>query len=422
MTAGLSKRGERLVASPPLPEYIQENFARVGESCHPVSNPDGYVSMCIAENKLTWDLLEPKMAECRAISQSAVGYDDMIGSSSFREELARFMGRNFLGREISPDQVAVLSGAGSVLELLFYAICDPGDGVLVPTPSYAGFWADLETRDELAIVPVHCSSEDGFQLTRALLDNALESAGRPVTALLFTTPNNPLGWVYGSDGIEDILGWAEERDIHVVFDEVYALSVFGDHPFVSVASLRSALGDKLHVVWAFSKDFAMSGLRCGVLITENEAVLRAVDGLAYWACCSGDTQQLLSQMISDDAWTDGYLAENRRRLGNAYSRVTQSLEVIGIPYSKAEAGFFVLCDMRRFMTEVTWEAEDALWMTLLTEANVNLTPGAACRVGEPGFMRLCFAGEPTDAMLTGIERMGRVLHSLSGDSSVDSSG
>ena len=164
----------------------------------------------------------------------------------------------------------------------------------------------------------------------------------------------------------------------------------------------------------------MSGLRCGVLITENEAVLRAVDGLAYWACCSGDTQQLLSQMIADDAWTDGYLAENRRRLGDAYSRVTQSLEAIGIPYTKAEAGFFVLCDMRRFMTEVTWEAEDALWMTLLEEANINLTPGAACRVGEPGFMRLCFAGESTDVMLTGIERMGRVLQSLSDQKGVDS--
>ena len=49
----------------------------------------------------------------------------------------------------------VLSGPhlGAVLELLFHAIADPGDAVLVPTPSYAGFWADLETRDDLTIVP-----------------------------------------------------------------------------------------------------------------------------------------------------------------------------------------------------------------------------------------------------------------------------
>ena len=409
MTDGLSVRGQLLVANPPLPEYIHEHFDRAAEPFDPVSNPDGYISMCIAENKLTWDLLEPKMAESRTITQRAVGYDAMIGSLPFREELARFMGRTFLGRTIAPEQLAVLSGAGSVLELLFYAICDPGDGVLVPTPSYAGFWADLETRDELKIVPVHCGSDEGFRLTRPRLDAALADAGRPVTALLFTTPSNPLGWVYSADEVEDILGWAEERSIHVVFDEVYALSVFGDLPFASVTSLRSSLGEKTHVVWAFSKDFAMSGLRCGVLLTENEAVLNAVDGLAYWACVSGDTQQLLQQMISDDEWVDGYLTENRRRLGEAYSRVTAALDSVGVRYFPAEAGFFILCDMRRFMTEINWEAEATLWRSLLETANVNLTPGSACHVGEPGFMRLCFTSEPTDAVVAGIERIGRVL-------------
>jgi aspartate/methionine/tyrosine aminotransferase len=406
---GLSNRGRQLLSGPPFPEYLYEHFNRAGDPWDPVSNPDGYVSMCIAENKLTWDLLEPKMAECRAIPQSAVGYDAMIGSFRFRDELARFMGRSFLGRTIGAEQVAVLSGAGTVLELVFYAICDPGDGVLIPTPSYSGFWADLETRNQLAIVPVHGSSEDGFQMTTEHLDAAAASAGRPVTALLFTTPNNPLGRVYGAGEIEEILHWAEQRGIHVVFDEVYALSVFGDSPFVSVASLRPSLGEQTHVVWAFSKDFGMSGLRCGVLVTENEDVLNAVDALAYWACCSGDTQHLLQQMIADDRWVDAYIAENGRRLGQAYSRVTAALDAGGVPYVPAEAGFFLVCDMRRFMSEVTWEAEDALWRSILDTANVSLTPGSACRIGEPGFMRLCFASEPTDAVVAGIERLACLL-------------
>ena len=153
----------------------------------------------------------------------------------------------------------------------------------------------------------------------------------------------------------------------------------------------------------------MSGLRCGVLLTENEAVLNAVDGLAYWACVSGDTQQLLQQMIADDEWVDEYLTENQRRLGEAYSRVTAALDSAGVRYFPAEAGFFILCDMRRFMTEISWEAEATLWRSLLETANVNLTPGSACHVGEPGFMRLCFTSEPTDAVVAGIERIGRVL-------------
>ena len=114
-------------------------------------------------------------------------------------------------------------------------------------------------------------------------------------------------------------------------------------------------------------------------------------------------------MIADDEWVDEYLAENRRRLGDAYAATTAALDAIGIPYLPGEAGFFVLCDMRPFMSEVTWEAEHALWRRLLEEANVNLTPGAACRVGEPGFMRLCFTGEQTESVKIGLERVGRVL-------------
>ncbi len=409
MTEDVSARGARLLASPPMPEYIDEHFARADEPWDPESNPDGYVSMCIAENKLVFDLLEPRMEACRMIGPDALGYDAMIGSLSFREELARFMERSFIGRPIAPEQLAVLGGGGSVLELLFYALCDPGDGVLVPTPSYAGFWADLETRDELRILPVDCTSDDGFRLTPQRLDAALAEADRPVKALLFTSPNNPLGWVYSSEEIEDILQWSEPRGIHVVFDEIYALSVFGGSPFVSAASLRPSLGEMTHIVWAFSKDFAMSGLRAGVLLTENESVLGVVDSLAYWACCSGDTQQLLRQMIADDEWVDAFVAENGRRLADAYARVAAALDALGVPYYQAEAGFFVVCDMRPFMGEVSWEAEEALWRALLEQANVNLTPGAACHIGEPGFMRLCYASEPTDAVLAGIARFDRVL-------------
>ena len=62
-----------------------------------------------------------------------------------------------------------------------------------------------------------------------------------------------------------------------------------------------------------------------------------------------------------------------------------------------------------FMGEITWEAEDALWRRILQEVNVNLTPGSACRIGEPGFMRLCYASEATDAVVAGLRRVGSAL-------------
>ena len=140
----LSRRGQLLVDRPPFPAYIAEHFARAGQLWDRELHPDGYISLCIAENKLHNDALIAQLDRYEVPART-LGYDAMTGNLDFRQRLATFMGRRFLGRTFDAEQLVVVAGAGTVLEMLCYAICDPGDGVLIPTPSYAGFWADLET-------------------------------------------------------------------------------------------------------------------------------------------------------------------------------------------------------------------------------------------------------------------------------------
>jgi aspartate/methionine/tyrosine aminotransferase len=412
-TYRLSSRGEELLHEPPFPEYLREHFRRAEPPCETDQAVDGYIPLCVAENKLVDDLLLPRICGTRHVPSQALGYDAMTGSRGFREALATFLSKSILKRRIAAECIAVLAGAGAILETLFYAIAEDGDGVLVPTPSYAGFWMDLQTRNRLTIVPVHGRSDDGFRITPRLLDRALSNAHRPIKALLFTSPSNPLGTVFSPGEIEEVLDWAEWNGLHVVFDEVYALSVFGDRPFTSVAALRPSLGEHLHIVWSFSKDFAASGLRCGVLASENKGVLAAVDALAYWACCSGDTQHLLKGMIEDETWVDGYVRCMQTRLRRAYGEVSAALTSESISFQPAEAGFFVLCDLRRRLAAPSWEQEDRLWRHLLREVNVNLTPGSACRTREPGYFRLCFASVSSEVVVEGIRRVAGALRAAS---------
>lgn len=407
--AGLSRRGRQLLDKPPFPEYLQEHFARQGSLYDVAENPEGYIPLSVAENKLLGDRLLRRMAAVEAVPEEVLAYGSMVGSIDFRQQLARFLGCTVFGREFPSEQLAVLAGAGSVLESLFHNLCDPGDAVLVPTPSYAGFWADLETRDEVRIVEVPTRSSDRFRLTAESLDAAVASAGAPVRALLFTSPNNPLGTVYSPAELEAVIRWAQQASVHLVCDEIYALSVYGEQPFTSCARLLPELGDSVHIVWAFSKDFGASGLRCGLLVSGNQDLLQAVDGLAYWACLSGHTQYLLGQAISDRVWVDDYITRMRAALRGAYEQVTAALDDEGIAYFPAAAGFFLLCDFRRHLTEPTWEAEYILWRRLLEEGNVNLTPGHSCHNAEPGFLRLCFASVATDTVVAGVHRIGRVL-------------
>jgi aspartate/methionine/tyrosine aminotransferase len=390
-----------------MPEYIAEHLVRAA-----VVDPDAdrrYIGLAISENKLVWDLLEPRFNRNRHVEQRSAGYDNPVGSEQFRTSIADFASKHIWGRSVEPDQVVVLAGAGSILETLFYVIANPGDGVLVPTPSYAGFWADLETRDELHIVPVHTSLEDSFALTAAGLQDAYENAHVPIAALLLTNPSNPTGRIHTAAEIRRAVDWARSVGIHVVINEIYALSSHGETPFVPTGAIVDPYRDDIHFVWAFSKDFASSGLRCGVLTSHNNDVLSAVSELAYWSVVSGDTQHLLDTMLRDEVWVDRYLTTMRARLADSYGRTTDALEAAGIPYVPADAGLFVLCDMRSFLTEPTWEAERSLWRKIIEDANVNLTPGSACHIHEPGFMRLCFAVEPVDTVLAAIERIRDTL-------------
>ncbi|MCP3990414.1 MAG: aminotransferase class I/II-fold pyridoxal phosphate-dependent enzyme [Actinomycetia bacterium] len=407
MTAPLSARARALLDSPAVPEYIDTHFERSEDAWHPERNPDGYIAFCIAENKLMFDVLGPKIAQSRELDSESLGYDSMVGSSDFRQAIAAFLSRTFIGREIDAEHLAVLNGVGSVLELLFYVICDPGDGVLVPTPSYTGFWADIETRDQVQIIPVHTTSESGFRFTLAQLDETVANADRPVRAMLFTNPNNPLGQIHDDDEVREIISWAMDKGIHLVLDEIYGLSTFGDQLFRSGAGLVEEMGDLLHIVWGFSKDFSMSGLRSGVLYSENTDLLSAINGLAYWASTSRDTQSMLRQLLSDEAWVDGFLEENRRRLRASYLAVTEVLDAYGVVHVPADSGLFFVVDARPMMHDLTWESEDEVWRTLLDEHGVNITPGIECHNAEPGFMRLVFSGVSIDAAVEGAHRLGR---------------
>jgi aspartate/methionine/tyrosine aminotransferase len=403
----LSDRGRSLITDSPMAPYITAHFEHSMDA--DPSDPDRYIGLCIAENLLMWDMLETQINVDREVRAPSVAYGDMVGSQALREQIARFGSAHLWGRSVRPENVVTMAGAGSILETLFYAICEPGDGVLVPTPSYVGFWADLETRDELNVIPIHTSSNTGFRLTPELLEASLQNARVPVKALMLTNPDNPTGRIMSPEDIDAAIRWARSHRLHIIVNNIYALSVHSDRSYVPTASIIGDLANDIHEVWGFSKDFAMSGVRCGVLTTDNQDVLDAVAELAYWSAVSGDTQHLLTNMLSDDAWTTDFVTKMQLRLKKSYDATTLALESAHISYVAGDAGLFLLADFRPFMDEVSWEEEGRLWNRILDEANVNVTPGSACHVGEPGFMRICFATEPPDVVATAIERIGSIL-------------
>lgn len=168
--------------------------------------------------------------------------------------------------------------------------------VLVPTPFYAAFVADLGAAAGAVIQPVPLAADDGYKLTLSHLDTAMRNSSGRVRAILLTNPNNPLGSVMSSKELQSVMGWCVDNDVHLISDEIYANCVYArsavpclpcvgcltftawlshryDSSSCSFTSAVDAVTDAaasgdidgatlkrlVHVVWGLSKDFGLSG-------------------------------------------------------------------------------------------------------------------------------------------------------------------
>jgi len=401
MSPTLSDRATAALDRTDVPDYLLEHVARTTSLDAEVR--DGYTCLAVAENKLMWDYLHTKANTVRNVEATAFGYAEHWGRASFREAISEFGSTQLWHERIDPEAVVTMAGAGATLEATFSALCNAGEGVLIPTPSYAGYWLDIESRIGLHGIPAATSPDVDFRLTETDLDNALASSPVPIGALLLTNPPNPTGHILSNDELTGAVAWARNHELHIVVNELYGLSTYGDSPFTSITRLVDR-EDDLHLIWGFSKDFAASGLRCGVLVSNNSDLITAVRSQAMFSVVSGDTQHLFETMLTDEDWLFGYLAEMRRRLRASYVATTQVLARHDVPYIPADAGLFILADMRTTLADQSWEAEHALWRTMLDRTDVNLTPGSACRAPVPGFMRICFATGSPDMVSNALDR------------------
>ena len=363
-------------------------------------NSDGYIDLAVAENRLLFDLLEPWLTGPRTVTPGDTHYQPTAGSTEFVAELARFLSGQ-RGLDVPVEQLMLFGGSSPALDAVSYAVCDPGDGIVVPSPYFPGLDHTLGGRAGARLIPAPMT--DGFRLTAEVVEKAIVTADGPVRAVALLSPHNPLGHVYSAQTLEEVGEVVREHGLDLISDEVYAGSVFNGE-FVSAAAIKSLPPDRVHVVWGFSKDFGMSGLRVGVLSSGDPKVIETAGYLARLSTVSSDTQALLRTMLADSTFLNDFERTRRQRLADAYAMTVAALEEQNIAYAEAAAGLYVWIKL----DAAGFEAEAALWQRILDTAKVSIVPGAAFHCDEPGWFRLCFSSYAR-AVRTGIERLGRAI-------------
>lgn len=391
----MTSRTAKLLAAD-TPAIAAAHFEVEADAYGP-DNPGGYVNLGTADNRLVWDLLEPRLL--LPPRQQDVHYGLLYGTPELRTAVAALLAPVWPG--VDAENLVVVSGATAALDVLATVLCDPGEAILVPAPYYAAFDTDLTARSGARLLPVPMSAANGFALDPTAVDRALTEAARDgvvVRAIAVTSPSNPVGHVHSAAVLRDLAHVADSHGVDVIADEIYAHSTFGAE-FVSMVGERS-----VHGIWGLAKDFGLSGLKVGVLHTKDPEVLAAARGLAYFAPVSTHTQALVANLLRDGEWVTDFLAEGRRRLRESATTTMKLLSAGGIGYVEPAGGFSLWVDLRRYLTS----GEDELWQRILRRGRVNILPGGVFASPEPGWFRLCHATN-ADALQTGITRLIEVL-------------
>ncbi|GLJ27271.1 hypothetical protein SUGI_0535240 [Cryptomeria japonica] len=386
----------------------------------PLLNPSGVIQMGLAENGLSFDLLERWLAEhpeaaltCKPdLFRELALYQDYHALPNFRKAMANFM-EALRGNKVKfdPERIVSTAGATAANEVLMFCLADPGDVFLVPTPYYPGFDRDLRWRTSVEIVPIHCYSSNNFQITKSAVKSAYKEAcnrNKNVKGILITNPSNPLGATSSAKTLKMLLAFAKEKKIHLVCDEIYSGSVFSSAQFYSIAEIvakENYTPDNVHIVYSLSKDLGLPGFRVGAIYSYNNTVVTAARRMSSFCMVSSQTQHLLSTMLSDSKFVNYYIAENKKRLSDRHKLLVSGLDKAGIKHLEGSAGLFCWVNMSHLLPSNDLEGELKLWKRVLYGAGLNIPPGSSFNCMEPGWFRVCFADMNISTMEVALKRL-----------------
>jgi aspartate aminotransferase len=299
-------------------------------------------------------------------------------------------------------QVIVTPSAKHALFVAMATILDPGDEIIVPTPSWVSYDA-MAGLINATMKPLPLSADDNFTLTRSALDRCLSPRTR---ALLINTPNNPTGRALTESEIDAVAGFVADNDLWLVCDEIYEKILYNGHSHLSPGS-RELIADRTITINGFSKTYAMTGWRLGYLAGPKDIIDEANKVQQHTVGCAASFAQRAAVVALTKAQpaVEAMLSEYAARR----SMIVDGLNRIpGIECSAPDGAFYVLPKFR----DLPFDNSIAFSEWLLDHAKVAVTPGQAFGPGAENHVRLSFATsrETIEGALHNMEKAITSLH------------
>lgn len=289
----------------------------------------------------------------------------------------------------TPELVMVTPGAKQALLYAMMVTMESGDEMLVPSPAWPTYDGQAAL---LGIKPVFTATDENFHPDLENMRNSITSKTR---CILINSPNNPTGAVYTPEEIQSVVDLAVEHDLWIISDEIYARLVWSDWPHVSPASLQGGK-DRTLVVTGFSKSFAMTGWRLGVLTGPENAMSAA---FACQANANSHVPTFLMPAAEVALEQDEAVNEFCKQYLKRRALLCEGIDAIpGLSLRSPEGAFYAFIDVTETGMNAIEFADKAL-----VEARVQLIPGSLIQGGE-GHVRVSYATDESQ-IIEGINRL-----------------
>jgi len=329
-----------------------------------------------------------KAAGIRAIQEGKTHYTHSLGTPELREAICQQHEEEY-GVHVDPDQIIVASGTSPAMLLIFSALLEHGDEIIVSNPYYPCYSNTIGYVGGTCTF-VNVDEDDGFQFRPEEVAKRVTSRTK---AILINSPSNPTGNILSAERIQRIA----DLGLYVVSDEIY-------HGLVYEGAEHSILEytDRAFVLNGFSKRYAMTGWRLGYVIAPSEFVRPMQKIQQNLFISANSVSQWAGLTALKEAKPD--VEEMKVTYDKRRHYIIKRLRELGFGITVDPVGAFYVLARAKHLSNNSYE----LAFEILEKAGVGVTPGIDFGSNAEGYLRFSYANS-LDNIAEALDRLAEFL-------------
>ncbi len=332
-----------------------------------------------------------KDASSKALQEGHTHYTHSLGNVELREAICRYYSKTY-NVSVHPDQIVITSGTSPAMLLLFSALLEKGDQVILSDPHYACYPNFIRFVQGIPVtVPVY--EEDGFQYRPEAIKRKITEKTK---AILINSPSNPTGNLLSESRMRAIA----EFSPCIISDEIY-------HGLVYEGKEHSVLEftDNAFVLNGFSKLYAMTGLRLGYLIAPQPFIRPIQKMQQNFFICASSVVQMAGLAALEGAEAD--VARMKNIYNERRKYMVKRLKELGFGITVEPTGaFYVFANANHISND-----SHKLAFDILEKSHVGVTPGIDFGSNGEGYLRFSYANS-MENIIEGLNRIENYLDNL----------